>query len=464
MPAGARRTGRFGREDDGSVTVLGMFIFLSVLIIAGLALDVSNAYRVRTQLQVAGDAAAHAALVAREFNDRAGAISVALEIADANLPGAKSEGALRADDIVFGHWDRASEGFKPDPNATGAVLVNTGRSQDRHNSVSTYLLRFAGVNALDVRRQTVFETYRPNCFREGVVGENTVTATIASVKGSSLCIHSNSLVSIQTASVDTGEPDKVGDDGTDDAEMDDGFDDEERLIPPVANTGVRLLLAPSDGVDAADMLAEAQSRGTFMIRILARVNDIIAGVRDPNSIYFRGYIDSNVSVSLNPGVDLDTTAFTPGRLHTLACSSSEDHANILAGTSLSNIVLWTNCRLLFGENVALENAVIVNENTSPTSFYGPAGIRLGRDDQCGEGGGAQLVTKGGIAFTQQLKIYGGQMIAAGDISFTADEAGLAGVSIISGGMISGSTGSEMIVCAGLGMEDNFEADYFRLAF
>ena len=108
--------------------------------------------------------------------------------------------------------------------------------------------------------------------------------------------------------------------------------------------------------------------------------------------------------------------------------------------------------------------MIVNESTSTTSFYGPAGIRLGRDDQCAADGGAQIVTLGGVEFHQRLQMYGGQMIAVGDISFVADDAGLEGVSIVSGGMISGSTGSEMTVCAGKGMEDNFEADYFRLAF
>ncbi len=206
MFAGPHRAARFVREDDGSVTVLGMFIFLAVVVVAGLALDVANAYRVRTQLQVAGDAAAHAALVAREFNDSATAISLALDIADANLPGATSSSALRAEDIVFGHWDPAGQTFKPDPMASGAVLVNTGRSQDRHNSLSTYLLRFTGVNAFDVRRQTVFETYRPGCFSEGIVGDTTVEAAIGSVNGGALCIHSNGLVSVKkmtTADMDT---------------------------------------------------------------------------------------------------------------------------------------------------------------------------------------------------------------------------------------------------------------------
>ena len=150
MPAHIRPTEGPLRAEDGAITVFGLFIFVAVLMIAGLALDVSNAYRIRTQLQVAGDAAGHAALVAREFNSPSVAIATALEIAHANMPSGDHNSSLRAEDIVFGHWDGDTGSFEADPNAFDAVLVNTGRSQDRTNSVSTYLLRFAGITALDV--------------------------------------------------------------------------------------------------------------------------------------------------------------------------------------------------------------------------------------------------------------------------------------------------------------------------
>ena len=456
MPAGRWHLARFRDDADGAMTVLGMFVFLAVLTIAGFALDVANAYRVRTQLQIAGDAAAHAALVAREFKDRATAINLALDIADANLPGAVSSGALRAEDIVFGHWDPASQTFKPDPTATNAVLVNTGRSQDRHNSLSTYLLRFAGVNAFDVRRQTVFETYRPDCFREGIVGDGAVKAALGAIDGSSLCIHSNTELSVAQQTI---VPDQTwsGDGDDDDASLN-------VAAIPTETTQLRSLEPVSDANTGTEPSGVTQTSGTFLIRILARVDDIIAGVRDPGSDYYRDYIDSEVTVALSKESDLDATAFTAGRIHTLTCGSEEEYVSIPADTILSNLVLWTNCRLFFGANVALEDAAIVNESTSNTAFYAPSGIRLGRDEQCAEGGGAQLVTRGGIDVKQPLRMYGGQMIAAGDITFSAGADGLEGASFVGGGMISGDTGSSMTVCAGRGMEDNFEADYFRLAF
>jgi len=108
--------------------------------------------------------------------------------------------------------------------------------------------------------------------------------------------------------------------------------------------------------------------------------------------------------------------------------------------------------------------VIVNESTSAKSFNAASGIQIGRDDNCAEGGGAQLVTRGGIDIPAQLKMFGGQMIAAQDVAFTAEADGIQGASIISGGRIDGTANSVMGFCAGEGMEDNFEAEYFRLAF
>lgn len=60
----------------------------------------------------------------------------------------------------------------------------------------------------------------------------------------------------------------------------------------------------------------------------------------------------------------------------------------------------TNCRMDLGEKVRLEDVVVVNTNTSADPFFGASGVQLGRNDNCAAGGGAQLVTFGGISFLQ----------------------------------------------------------------
>ena len=434
-----RQAAGFAKDQDGTTTVFGIFLFVTVLVIAGLALDVANAYRIRTHLQVAGDAAGHAALVAREFNSPSVAKARALEIADVHLPSAKFGSVLRPEDIIFGYWDEEDNDFDADPYAFNAVLVNTGRAQDRSNSVSTYLLKFAGIDGFNVRRQTVFETYRPTCFREGFVGEDIVEVTSGNRYTSGFCVHSNTHVSVNS-----------------------GNDFAPGTI--VSMPDRREIEMPSSGFESNPGLDTALRDGSYKIRILQRIDAIIAGVQNPSSVYYRDYITSSVPISLSRNGKNDADTFTEGRIHKIDCNSPNQNTKLHAGTVLQNVVIWTNCEMMFGEGVELRNVTIVNENTSEKSFNSASGIQIGTNDHCKEGGGAQLVTLGGIDFPAQLKMYGGQMIAAKDIAFTAEANGVEGASVISGGRIDGTSGSVMGFCGGAGMENNFEAEYFRLAF
>ena len=442
-----RRTARFAqasarsfaRAQDGAGTIFGLFLLLSSVSVAGLALDIANAYRVRTALQVAGDAAAHAALVAREFNNPSVAKATALEVANVHLPRAKYGDALIEDDIVFGHWDAETEKFEPDEYAFDAVMVSTARAQERHNSVGTYLLRFAGVDGLNIRGMTVFETYRPTCLEEGIVGEEEVVLQSGNLFTSGFCVHSN-----------------------DHATLSSGNTFEERTI--VSMPDRREIDLPASGMESNDGLPEALRDGSYFLRIVSRIDAIIAGVQDPTSSYYPDYIESAVAIPLGRNDKLDGDAFEEGRIHTIYCNSPEQKTSIHAGTELSKVVIWTNCEMKFGEGVILRDTVIVNESTSDKSFNTASGLQIGDDDHCASGGDAQLVTRGGVSIPAQLSMYGGQILAVGDISFEAEADGIEGASIVSGGRVEGSSGATMGFCGGKGMEHNFEAEYFRLAF
>jgi len=434
-----RQTAGFAREQRGAVTVFGLFLLAGSLAVGGLALDIANAYRIRTQLQVAGDAAGHAALVVREFNSPSVAKAKAMEIANVHLPAAKYGNVLREEDIIFGHWDGDKEEFDPDPNAFDAVMVSTARAQDRHNSVSTYLLRFAGIDLLNVRRLSVFTTYLPSCLEEGIVGEDEVVIQSGNHFMPGFCVHSNDFATLSSGNT---------------------FEDGTVIsMPDKRDLGI-----PSSGMTSNDGLAEALRDGSYLLRIVNRVDDIIAGVQDSSSVYYPDYIVSSVAISLNRNAKLDEDAFEEGRIHTINCISPQQKTAIHAGTVLKDVVIWTNCEMKFGEGVVLQDVVIVNESTSTKSFNTASGLQIGKDDSCATGGGAQLVTKGGVSIPAQLSMYGGQILAVGDISFEAEADGIEGASIVSGGRVEGSSGATMGFCDGAGMENNFEAEYFRLAF
>src|SRR5690606_40362238 len=117
---------RFVTEEEGGITALSLQIFMASLVLGGLALDFGNGVASKTQLQVAADAAAHAAIYTRELYSPEEAKAAALEIAALNMPGGKYGNVLTTADINFGHWNRDTQVFSvDDANARDAVKVAT---------------------------------------------------------------------------------------------------------------------------------------------------------------------------------------------------------------------------------------------------------------------------------------------------------------------------------------------------
>lgn len=436
----------FIRRDDGALTAFGLFLVIAMICVGGLGIDVANAIKVRTHLQVAADSAAHAALVAREYKTETEAKAIAVSVAQASLPSANFGDTINAADITFGTWDAANQVFTPDPTSKDAVLVNTQRLQSRTNGVSTYFLRFVGLNNIDVVSQSVFETYYPTCFREGFVAQERVDVQSNNTYGLGFCIHSNDHVEINNGNSFCGAivsmPDKTD------------------------------IVVPNNDPSSNPCLGDALRSGSYSMRILDRIDDIIAGVEDPNSPYFRtDYVDINpltgnpinrVTLNANgPGVRL--ADWVPGAVHELNCNSPSKKVNFGNPNDVfSKGVVVTNCIIQFA-SVELQDVIVISTNTDNEAFKASSGLKVGRDDGCAPGGGAQLVTKGGMNFPSDLQIYGGQLIAAKTISFAARPDGIEGVSIVSGDQIDGSSLINVGFCGGAGMDNNFMAEYFRMA-
>ncbi|MDF0603864.1 Tad domain-containing protein [Psychromarinibacter sp. C21-152] len=429
---------RFYRDEDGGIIPFSLILVVLFFIVGGIAVDVSNAYQSRTQLQVAADSAAHAALMTREFYPQDEAQAKGVEIAKGAMPDGSYGGVIQAEDIQFGFWDEDAEVFTYSSGSRMAVLVDTARISARNNPEPTYFLKFIGLNKWDIRSQSVFVTYYPTCLSEGIVGEDVVDVQSNNLYIEGYCVHSNTLVSLNSNNV---------------------FQDNTIVSMP----DVRDLDGPSDMFDSNEGLEAALRDGSYKLRILQRIQDIYEGVQTTNDVYSRDYINSSSIIDLKRNQKLDGSVFTPGRIHRIWCTSQNQHANIHNGTALSQVVIITNCKMNFGQGVSLEDAVVVNLNTSDNSFGAASGVRLGRDDNCATGGGAQLVTMGGLEVPADLQMYGGQIIAQKDIAFTSNADGIQGASFVAGGRVDATTNGVMGFC-GNGMEDNFEAAYFRMAF
>ena len=197
---------------------------------------------------------------------------------------------------------------------------------------------------------------------------------------------------------------------------------------------------------------------SYNIRILQHLTGIIDEVGIYGSDWMPDYVTAAGTVTLDPK-KASATDFVSGRIHTASCAGKGTLT--LPGITLRDLVIVTDCDVKFSSGARLENAVLATTSTDAKSVTAPSGLQLGRDDDCLSDGGAQILTLGGFEVASGLSMFGGQVIAAGDIQFSANADGIEGASMIAGGLISGTSNMSMGFCNS-GMERNFELDYFRL--
>ncbi|MBM1221243.1 hypothetical protein JQU17_13495 [Ponticoccus sp. SC2-23] len=429
-----RAARRFTKDTTGSTTVMSLFSFITLAGVSALAIDVSHVYNKRIELQIAADMAAHAALYNREGMTADDAKAEALALVRHSLPPEHAGHLLTADTIGFGRWEDGE--FVYDEDANSAVMVQTSRTADLGNPVYSFLAQWIGQDAWDVRANSTFVTYRPMCFREGFVAEGVVDIQSNNAYFNGFCLHSNEYVSLN--SNNTFEPGTIV------------------SMPDTADLDM-----PNSGFDTNEGLEEALRSGAYRLRILNDIDEIFDGLRTYGSEYTPDYITSYEVLSLydrRPTTD----DFVEGHITLHSCPGTK--ATIQAGSTnaLRNVVIVSDCEIKFENGLELQNVVVATTSTSATSFNSSSGLKVGLDDDCAEGGGAQLLTYGGMNFASGLHMYGGQLIALKDIEFAANANGIQGASMVAGGMIDGTSNMNMGFC-GSGMEDNFEVDYYRLA-
>ncbi|MGR3322583.1 MAG: pilus assembly protein TadG-related protein [Pseudooceanicola sp.] len=424
----------FAKTEDGSITILALFVLAGAILVSSFAIDFSYLQTSRTQLQVAADSAAHAALYYRETHTADEAKKKAIEIASHDMPSKTYGAVLTETNIEFGTWDDEAGTFTPDSASVQAVRVQPQRSAEAGNAVKTFLFRLLGVEYWDIATEAVFVTFQPPCMREGFVAHGEVDFQSNNSFSNGFCVHSNSYVSLNSNNV---------------------F--EQGTVVSMPDLG--LLDVPKSGFDKNEGLQVALRRGYFRMRILNQLDDIESDLYAGSGAWVPDFVTNSIRV---PVADSKLTAdlFIENRIHELECSKKQ--TTIEADTVLRNVVILASCELKFGQGVVLENVVIFNSDTSTKSFNAPSGFQIGKDDSCSPGGGAQLITRGGVNVAAGLQMYGGQIIAAGDVEFAANADGVEGATILAGGVISSTSNMNMALC-GTGMEGNFAVPYFRLA-
>ncbi len=425
----------FCADQDGGITVLSLMLMLPILMLAGYAIDTGNVMAARTQLQIAADAAAHAALLERELHSEDDARALALDVAELNMPAERYGYVIAPENIEFGVFDHDAMQFTPDEDLNSAVRVIARRNAENGNGVRTFLLKLVGLEEWTLNVQSVFVTYTPTCLREGFVAQQKVDLQSNNVYTAGFCIHSNSYVSLNSNNY--FEPGTV-----------------------VSMSNLDDLDLPNSGYKTNAGLSEALREGSWNIRIIERIEDIIGGLKTLDDNYRPDYITSTAPIALKDR-NIYQDDLTPGRLHTYSCNGGAA-LTIKNGTVVTDVVLISDCKTKFESGVVLQNSVIATTNTSAQSMTASSGLVIGKDDNCAPGGGVQLVTMGSISFPSGIQVYGSQLLSMEDIDFSANADGIQGAAFVAGGEISGTSNMSMGFCS-TGMEDNFQADYFTLA-
>ncbi|WP_343079675.1 TadE/TadG family type IV pilus assembly protein [Ostreiculturibacter nitratireducens] len=446
---------RMYREEDGAITVLALFLFVATCALLGIALDVANAYRTRTKLQVAADTGGHAALYMRagRYFSEDDAKQVGVTIAAENLDLDPLNTTIGVDDIEFGDWNRQTRTFTPRPGSYNAVRVIATKSRDRRNQLDTFLLGFAGLRYWNISTHAVVETFRPGCLREGMVAEGVLDIQSNNGFAANFCLHSNTYISINQNNF--FEPGSI-----------------------VSMPNLDLLDIAASGFERNEGLEEALMTDFYDIHVPGRIDFFEQQILAGNTEFLPDYIDGLTVTELD-GDTFTASDFVPGSMYRFTCEKTVtkgkttetvavDRLTLRTGenedgtvANISEVVLFADCPVQFEQGLTLMDTVFFNDSTDPYSFTAPHGLNVGDDDGCSPGGGAQLLTLGGMRFAAELGLFGGQLIAQGDIQFAARAGAVEGASIVSGGEIDGTSNATMGYCS-TGMEDNFEVDYFRI--
>ncbi|WP_435258077.1 TadG family pilus assembly protein [Thioclava sp. FR2] len=427
-------TRSFVKDEDGSGNVFSIMLLLISLTLGAYGLDYSSATDARTQMQITADSAAHAALLTRELNSHGEAVNAALAVAAAQMPESRFGTVLQPQDVVFGTWDPDTRAFVPDAESKTAVQVTTRMTSETGNALQTYLYRLLGQKTWDVVAQATFETYKPTCLREGFVADGVVDLQSNNSYSDGFCVHSNEFVSLNSNNY--FEPGTV-----------------------VSMTDLSQIDLPASGYDSNEGLREALREGSWFIRIIDRLPDIIAGLRNGDRDYLPDYITNIVPLNLaNRTVYQED--IVSGRIHIIPCKGGAA-ATIKNDVIVSRAVLISACDIKFEAGVKLEDAIVATTSTGSKSLSSSAGFTVGRADNCMPGGDAQLITLGSMDFPSDLQLYNAQLLATHDITFSANASGIQGAALVAGGEISGTSNMVFGYCGG-GMDGNFHADYFRL--
>ena len=432
----------FVADASAGVTIWALFNFMIILFFAGLALDVNNAVRSRTQLQGAADAAGHAAIYAQlKTGDKTAATAAGVKIAEANMPTSLFGEVLATADVEFGNWDRVARTFTPGTGDT-AVRVSTRRLDSRGNSVGTFLMDLLGIATLELNTTSVWDYEDGICVTnktDGVPGEGffaigDVDMQTGNVFGEGFCIHSETYVKLSTGNT---------------------FKDDVFISMPDLGE----LRMPESGWTNNTGINDALHQGGYpMLRAFFKkpgggFYSLVNSYDSADTSKFE-YVNVNVGggqVLTQAMIDDAINAASPTLDPIVRVTCAGNKFDVAQDETLSGIKLVTDCNVKFMQGSALENMTLVTTSTDIQSISGPSGTRWGNTGYCGNPtsvGGVTVMTMGSIQMAADFEAHGLEILAAGSVNLAAKADGFTAINIVTAGSIDITANSNFGFCPG----------------
>jgi Flp pilus assembly protein TadG len=434
---------RMLRDERGAGTVMGLFWFMLLVGICGMAVDSTNGFRNETMLQATADSAALAAVI--DLPDDTEAKATAVAYAAMNMDPESNGAVLDTSHVHVGVWDADARSFTETNVAPDAVYVELRQTEQNSNPVPANFLRIIGLESWDVRTQAIAQKFKPECLNDGLIAEQTVDMSSNNSFVNHICIHGQQGVDIQSGNY-----------------FEDGV--------TVSMYDMDTLKLPASGMTSNIGLPQALREQGLRPRMVNHVDEIMLGMIDTTSPYIPSYIhladdhgNALPVIAVDEKFDLNTVQ--PHRIYHVQCKPNKN-ARIPNNAVIQHVVIIAECELHIGSGAVIMNSVLGsrsggNGRTDKADIVVSANVQLGVPDNCAPGGGVLMMSNATIHTAASTGIDGVQMVAAGDIELGARDMGINGISAQSGQDITLTSNNMFGLCSG-GVDPLLTAWYYRL--
>lgn len=390
-----RRFTDFLQCERGGGTIMGLFWFILLVGICGLSVDITDAYRTQTALQVTADVVAHAAV--QDLPDANATVVSALIYAEKNMPFELYGAVLKAADVEIGVWDPGARAFStgPSPNA---VRVTLHRSAANDNPLAVNFLHIIGLRDWNISAQAVAMAGVGRCLQDGFIAAGHIYSGSTNDYLAPICLHGQLGVKIGSANTfESGVGVTMRDLAT--------FEQRQR----------------NDGIEAA--LAARDYIPPLPAQVPEIYSDLIYGsLALPDYIHF-----GPVHVRFLPDNPAPNTFYVVEEVINFGSSANLENLMVLSlqeiklgsNSALSNVFLFSMDKISFGSNNRIGSRTYCDDRDGEVKLFAAGDVKLGVNT---EYSGVQIVSSRNVYLGSNLiSLRGIAVQAGGDIEWGSAE-------------------------------------------